>query len=151
MSSDPIGYSKPPTHTRFKPGKSGNPKGRPKGKVSLSQLFAKHLDAKVTVTVGGQQKSMTRREALIIGFIGDALKGKDKVRKQLLDLLLLIEAQTASDVPAEASHAEDDAVIQSLLQRYGITTTAKSHVPPEAVKPVKAITIKKSKPQETRQ
>ncbi|MGK7651962.1 DUF5681 domain-containing protein [Roseovarius sp. B08] len=26
-----VGYAKPPANTRFKPGQSGNPKGRPKG------------------------------------------------------------------------------------------------------------------------
>lgn len=28
-----VGYCKPPVHTRFQPGKSGNPAGRPKRKV----------------------------------------------------------------------------------------------------------------------
>ena len=103
MPGDGVGYGKPPRHSRFKPGHSENPKGRPKGKIPLSQLIQKHLDAKVSVMVGGQQKSMTRREALIIGFIGDALKGKDKVRKQLLDLILLIESQTLANAPPDIS------------------------------------------------
>lgn len=148
MSSDVVGYGKPPKHSRFKPGQSGNPRGRPKGKVPLSQLIQKHLDAKVAVTVGGLQQSITRREALIIGFIGDALKGKDKVRKQLLDLLLIFEAQQVIDAPADLSGAEDDAVIQSLLQRYGIPKEVKSTAPPKAFRPAKAIKIKTSKPEE---
>ena len=31
-----VGYRKPPVHTRFKPGQSGNPKGRPKGPRNLA-------------------------------------------------------------------------------------------------------------------
>jgi hypothetical protein len=27
----PVGYRKPPVHSRFKKGQSGNPRGRPKG------------------------------------------------------------------------------------------------------------------------
>jgi len=35
-SKKPIGYKVTPKHTRFKPGQSGNPKGRPKKKDQLS-------------------------------------------------------------------------------------------------------------------
>ena len=61
MSSDGIGYGKPPKHSRFQPGQSGNPKGRPKGKASITQLIDKHFDVKISFMVGGQQKTMTRR------------------------------------------------------------------------------------------
>ncbi len=33
--SDPVGYCKPPKRTRFQPGQSGNPRGRPKGTKNL--------------------------------------------------------------------------------------------------------------------
>ena len=57
MASNGTGYGKPPHHSRFKPGHSGNPRGRPKGKISLSQLLDKHLNAKVTVTSGGSAQA----------------------------------------------------------------------------------------------
>lgn len=93
MANDNAGYGKPPEHSRFKPGQSGNPKGRPKGKISLAQLFQKQLEGKMVVTIGGRQKTMSRREALIMSIVSDALKGKDKIRKQVLDLLLAFETQ----------------------------------------------------------
>lgn len=32
-----VGYCKPPEHTRWKPGQSGNPRGRPKGAKNKSR------------------------------------------------------------------------------------------------------------------
>ena len=131
MPNDHAGYGKPPKHSRFKPGQSGNPKGRPKGRIPLARLLEKHLDAKMTVTIGGQQKTITRREALIIGFVGDALKGKDRVRKQVLDLLLLLEAQNPPETSDATSHAQDDAIIKGLLERYGLNAPVAARKSPK--------------------
>ena len=125
MSDYTVGDKKPPKEHQFKPGVSGNIAGRPKGKVPLARLIEKHLDAKVLVTVGATQKKMSRREALIISFVGDALKGKDRVRKHLLDLVLLMEAQSAMESSQTPTSNDDDAVLQSLLHRYGLSTKAK--------------------------
>ena len=125
MSEYAVGNKKPPKAHQFKPGVSGNKAGRPKGKIPLAKLIEKHLEAKVVVTVGGMQKKMSRREALIISFVGDALKGKDRVRKQLFDLMLLLEAQAPMEPSPLASSNDDNAVLQSLLHRYGVGKKAK--------------------------
>ena len=45
-------YRKPPEHTRFKKGQSGNPRGRPA--KNLPALLAAALNEKVTVTENGK-------------------------------------------------------------------------------------------------
>ena len=90
------------------------------------------------VTIGGQQKTISRREGLIIGFVSDALKGKDKVRKQLLDLLLLLESQNPPDAPDAASDAQDEAIIKGLLQRHGLNFDSPASEPATKIKIIKA-------------
>jgi hypothetical protein len=56
-------YRKPPLHTRFKKGQSGNPRGRPV--KNLAELLAAALNENVTVTENGKRRQVTKREAVI--------------------------------------------------------------------------------------
>jgi len=48
--------AKPPLHTRFQKGKSGNPKGRPRGKKNMSTLLSTALNASIVVVANGRRK-----------------------------------------------------------------------------------------------
>ncbi len=58
-----VGHGKPPTHTRFKKGQSGNPKGRPKSGTSGSTNISALLDEPVKVTAHGKACEMSPFEA----------------------------------------------------------------------------------------
>ncbi len=60
-----VGYGKPPEHTRFKKGHSGNGQGRPRGVKNLATLLGAALDEKVIVTENGRRRKITKREAII--------------------------------------------------------------------------------------
>jgi hypothetical protein len=85
-----VGDKRPPKHTQFKKGKSGNPSGKRKcdePSKPLIEILKDVLRETITLTVGGRQKRLTRFEALAHGLVHDSLKGKTAARKQLLDFL----------------------------------------------------------------
>jgi hypothetical protein len=59
-----VGYGRPPAHSRFRPGRSGNPKGRPKGSRSAKALLDQALSAPVTIMEGGAIRVVEQRAAL---------------------------------------------------------------------------------------
>jgi hypothetical protein len=73
-----VGYKKPPQSTRFKKGRSGNPKGRPKNakNTTPTELLDQYLSTQVTVAENGEKKTMTLLEALQRRLVTAALKGE---------------------------------------------------------------------------
>jgi hypothetical protein len=116
MSEDyKVGYRKPPAHTRFKPGQSGNPKGRRKGAVNADTLIERELAKKVTVRENGVAKTITKREVLATSTVNNAISrpGKDR------EFLLRREAERAAAAPSEEAVATPDEaqIIDAFLQR----------------------------------
>ncbi len=58
-----VGCGKPPKEYQFKPGQSGNPRGRPKSKRSGSTDISELLGEPIKVTTGGKVREMGPFEA----------------------------------------------------------------------------------------
>lgn len=104
-----VGYGKPPKHTRFKPGESGNPRGRPKKSKNVDALLEKELDAIVTLQEGGQPIQITKREAIIKQFVNLAIKGNAKP----LQMMLAHLDKTRQPEPFVPSEADDAEILRS--------------------------------------
>ena len=72
-----VGYKKPPMHTRFKKGQSGNKRGRQKVLPSTAALLKKILKEKRRMVVDGQALQMTNQEALFWSVVTQAIKKGD--------------------------------------------------------------------------
>ena len=70
-----VGYGKPPERTRFRPGQSGNPKGRPRKSKNLNTLLEQELESRITVREGDREKRLSKREAIIKRMVQGALGG----------------------------------------------------------------------------
>ena len=79
-----VGYGKPPVGTRFQPGRSGNPKGRPKKSKGTGQILQDILDAPVSITEGGITRKLSRREIMFKVLAGKAIGGDVRSIKLLL-------------------------------------------------------------------
>lgn len=88
----------PPASTRFQPGQSGNPAGRPPKERSLLRHVEKELDAEVQITEGDEVLRLTKREVLAKRMVNSALTGDARAIASLMRLL-----GTATDSHDQAS------------------------------------------------
>src|SRR5439155_19699892 len=86
-----IGYGRPPAATRFQPGQSGNPRGRPKGARSIGQMLQQALNRRVPVHENGRERRIRLQDAIIQGLVNDA------ARRNHNALRLLFSCWTATD------------------------------------------------------
>jgi hypothetical protein len=91
-----IGRGKPPTHSRWPKGKSGNPGGRRKNVLNHRTVLEKVLLEPVTVTEGGSVKKMTLFEVGLRALAGKAAKGDIRA----LRFLVQLSKETADDKEA---------------------------------------------------
>jgi len=101
-----VGYGKPPLHSRFRKGRSGNPRGRSRGSTPLAQLLQQALDETVLVPKGHGRRRITKREAIVAGLVDRALQADPRATRLLLDLMLKTQHDEAFD-QADPDDAED--------------------------------------------
>jgi len=118
----PTGYGRPPESTRFKPGVSGNPKGRPKGSLNVATVFVKALREKITVNEHGRRKTVTKLEAALKQLINKAASGDLRALNQLLQLAADAEAR-ASVVGTQTTELNqlDQQVMADIVSRFQLT------------------------------
>src|SRR6266853_3537389 len=114
-----VGYGKPPCHTRFVKGQSGNPRGRPPGAKNLRTLLGEALNETVIVTENGGRRKVTKRQAIITQLVNRSATADLRAIKILLDLVRDIEGQAEPASPETSAFSEaDEKVIEQLRARF---------------------------------
>ena len=107
FDNDEVGYCKPPKHTRFKKGQSGNPKGRPKGSFNLCTIFEKALREKVRIKEKGKHKVARKWDVAMTQLVNRAVGGDlAAIRLILSHGLNLLESPSAEDLRELAEFRE---------------------------------------------
>jgi len=124
-----VGYGRPPLNTRFKPGQSGNRKGRPKGAKGFKQSVAEMLNERIPIrTKDGRKASMRTRDGLYRALREYSFKGNMRA----LDKMIELDREQEEREEAKAYNAkrakleeEDKALIRTALTRLGINPESK--------------------------
>lgn len=113
------GYKNPPEHSRFKPGESGNPKGRPRKKPSNPyQLMLSTLQEKTAVIVGGKRKFMTKGEYIYQSQVNKAMQGDRNALRFLEKIMFNKHVLNAKVVQDEEMRLQADPEEMAALQEF---------------------------------
>ncbi len=96
-----VGKGKPPEHTRFAKGSSGNRRGRPKGSKNLSTIIMDAANTQVMATIDGKQRKITKVVAAAMQLATKAAGGDKQSMGRFLDWIDEIEARAAAAKPVQ--------------------------------------------------
>lgn len=114
-----VGFKKPPKHTQYKKGQSGNPNGRPKGTRNFKTDLREELDGKIRVQEGPQGLVISKQQAVIKRLLESALKGNMRAIQILTGLIpKYFSVDDVTEV--EKTLSEEDRKIQMQFVRKEI-------------------------------
>ena len=106
-----VGYRKPPESTRFKPGQSGNPNGRPKGVQNFETDLQQTLRAPVEIKNANGTRTITVQQAALHTLAAKAREGDTRAIQQLINLILRSPKDNKSEAPAIVLDNDDRAIL----------------------------------------
>ncbi len=108
-----VGYKCPPKATQFKPGQSGNPKGRPGGVKNLSTDLQEELESTIVISENNQQREITKQRAVIKTMFAKAMKGDIRASSTLLQLIIALEQTHQTKKHKQNLDEEDLAILET--------------------------------------
>jgi hypothetical protein len=90
-----VGYGKPPAHSRFRKGQSGNPTGQRRRDQTerLKKMIAKEAYRPLTVRDGEEIKKIAAVQAVLRSQIASAVKGNVTAQRAIINTVQWVEAE----------------------------------------------------------
>lgn len=111
-----VGYRKPPKHSQFQPGQSGNPKGRPKGSRNFKSDVLDTLKTPIPVTQDGKKRKVSTQKAALMRLREKALSGDHRALDRLLELARLYNDEEMARTDTSRS-PDDEAILEAYATR----------------------------------
>src|SRR5262245_66245159 len=122
-----VGYGRPPANRQFKPGQSGNPRGRRKGSKNLATMFAEALSRRVSVRdKSGKIRTLSKQELMVEVMINKAAAGDPKAFATVVQFLEKYEVFNRLTL-------DHTAIGDSALERLHRRLVALAGQPPEKI------------------
>lgn len=112
------GYKKPPRNSQFQRGQSGNPRGRPKGTKNARTILMELVSEKITITVNGKRKTVSKLEASLMQLVNKALQGDLKAQHKVLLMLDENEAVEEAKQQTRFNSEADQRIMENLKERF---------------------------------
>jgi hypothetical protein len=116
-----VGYRRPPRHSQFREGASGNPNGRPRNTKNLKTDLTEELREKILVRESDRPVKISKQRAIVKTLMAKTLKGDAPGANTLMNLILRLldfdMAQEDMDQPLSSEDTEILAVLEARLLR----------------------------------
>jgi len=114
-----VGDRRTPKLTRFAPGQSGNPAGRPRGARGMKTILRENLDKRQTIKVNGKEQTKSRLDNMFETLTLRAGAGDLKAQTKLIDLYLLLFGPDEEDAKRNTLSANDQRLLEDWLADMG--------------------------------
>jgi hypothetical protein len=124
-----VGYGKPPKSRQFTKGRSGNPKGRPKGTKNFASVVLKESRQPVRVNGPRGTRTVTKLEAAVMQIVTKAAQGELRAAREFFHLVDRSEQAVSTATAPETLGEMDQLVVETILRRMNGLRPEPSDVP----------------------
>ena len=140
-----VGYGRPPTRSRFKPGQSGNPAGRPKGLRNFKTDVLTTLAMPLNVKEGGRLRPQSTQAAFLLMLRQKACQGDQRAIDRLCELAQRYNPDVGESGADPTLSTDDEALWEALKAEILAEAEATSSTVVEGPKDLPLIVRRRTK------
>lgn len=125
-----IGFRKPPKKSRFKPGQSGNPKGRPKGRKNFSTELLEELQELIAVKENGKRRTVSKQRVMLKSLTAKAMQGDARAANIIANMVFRFLQQDDDMENTPDLSREDITILENFENRIRTTPRVRHRTRP---------------------